>query len=142
MADGVGVKITGLKEIADALRGLGPDIVRNALRSGVRAAAKLVKDDAAARVPVKTGMLKKSIYIKQIREESGATQQTFFVGARSGKKYRKRGQDAYYWRFIEFGTAKLPARPFLRPAFDAKKGPAVEKIADQIKKRIDSARAK
>lgn len=39
---------------------------------------------------------------------------------------------AFYGQFIEFGTAKMPARPFLRPAFDAKK----EKALEVFKKRL------
>jgi len=34
--------------------------------------------------------------------------------------------DVYYWRFVEFGTAKMAARPFLRPAFEAQKQNALE----------------
>jgi HK97 gp10 family phage protein len=131
--------VQGLKELSDALRALGPDIGRNALRAGVRAAAKLVSDDAKSRVPVKTGVLRKAIYFKQIRELSGDVQQTFFVAARSGKKYQKRGQDAYYWRFLELGTINIGATPFFRPAFDANKGAAVDAIATKIKQRIDKA---
>jgi HK97 gp10 family phage protein len=26
------------------------------------------------------------------------------------------GPDAYYWKFVEYGTVKMPARPFMRPA--------------------------
>lgn len=134
--------VQGLKELSDALRALGPDISRNALRAGVKAAAKLVSDDAKSRVPVKTGVLRKAIYFKQIRELSGDVQQTFFVAARSGKKYQKRGQDAYYWRFLEFGTAKMPAKPIIRPAFESKKAGAVDAIAAKIKQRIDKAQTR
>ncbi len=28
---------------------------------------------------------------------------------------------AWYWRFVEFGTSKKPARPFLTPAFEQRK---------------------
>jgi HK97 gp10 family phage protein len=36
---------------------------------------------------------------------------------------------AYYWdRFVEFGTSKMPAQPFARPAYDADKEQAAEAI--------------
>lgn len=136
MADAVAMKIEGLKELEDKLRAMGPDIAKNALRAGVRAGAVVVKDDAIPRAAQDTGRLQRAIYIKQIRERSGPAQQTFFVGVRSGKKYRGRDADAYYWRFVEFGTARMAARPFLRPAFEAKKMSAVEAIANRIAARI------
>lgn len=39
---------------------------------------------------------------------------------------------AFYGQFVEFGTARQPARPFLRPAFEAKK----EKALEVFKKRL------
>jgi len=58
------------------------------------------------------------------------------VSVRAGKRYRKRDVDAYYWRFVEFGTAKMAARPFMRPAFEAKKGDALEAIKGRLADRI------
>lgn len=48
-----------------------------------------------------------------------------------------RGGDTYYWRFHEFGTRHMPARPFLRPAIDENKEAAVDKFAEVMKKQID-----
>lgn len=49
--------------------------------------------------------------------------------------------DLFYFRFIEFGTVKMAAKPFLRPAFDSQKGAAVEKMAEILRKRIERAEA-
>lgn len=137
MADGVTVKIEGLKELADKLQSFGPKLARNGLRAAVNAGAEVVRKDVQARVPVDTGVMRKAVYKKQIREESGDTRQTFYVGVRSGKKYQKKNQDAFYWRFLEFGTAKLQARPFIRPAFETKKKEAVERIKSKLAERIE-----
>ena len=48
-------------------------------------------------------------------------------------------QDAWYWRFVEFGTVKMPARPFLRPAFEGKKREAVQAIKTRLSERIEQA---
>ena len=48
-------------------------------------------------------------------------------------------QDAWYWRFVEFGTVKMSARPFLRPAFDMKKHEAVTAIKTRLAQRIEQA---
>lgn len=136
MAD-INFTVTGLAELSKKLKEMPVKLARNGLRAAVNAGAEVIRKDAVSRVPVDTGRLKKSIYKKQIREKSNNLQQTFFVGARNGKKYRQADKDAYYWRFLEFGTSKLPARPFLRPAFDARKNDAVDAIGRKLKERID-----
>lgn len=141
--------IKGLKELRAALLELPKGIARNVLRGAVSAGAAVVRVEAKARAPVYTGSvaaghpppgtLKKAIYQKQIREKSNEKQQTFFVGVRQGKhaKQSKKGLlDAYYGRFIEFGTSKMAAKPFMRPAFEGKKDAAVQAIKAYLEKRI------
>lgn len=136
MAD-VSMQVFGLDELSKKLKEMPIKLAKNGLRAAVNAGAEVIRKDAVARVPVLTGRLKKAIYKKQIREQSNNVQQTFFVGARNGKKYRKANKDAYYWRFLEFGTSKMAAKPFLRPAFDTKKTQAVDAIAKKLKERIE-----
>jgi HK97 gp10 family phage protein len=73
------------------------------------------------------GTLKRAIYSAQARRLSGLLQQVYQVGVVSGKRAKTgKSKDGYYWRFVEFGTVKMAARPFLRPALEAKKMDAVE----------------
>ncbi len=136
MSDGVKMHIDGLDELARVLHAMGPDLAKNALRAGVRAGAKVIADEARATNLDDTGRTDRAIYIKHIREESTASQQTFYVGVRSGRRERKKNRDAYYWRYIEFGTAHIAAHPFMRPAFESKKLAAVEAIRARIAARI------
>ena len=152
------VKIEGLKELANALRELPARIGKSALRGAVYAGAKVIKDEAKQRAPQYTGpvseghpppgTLKRSIIIKQIREKSSQSHQTFYVTVRKGKKYQKQGkkgnlsQDAYYASWVEFGTAKMSARPFLRPAFESRKSAAVEAIKSKLSARIEEEATK
>ena len=141
MPSAMSVEVTGLKELAEKLAQMGPRLERNGLRAAVSAGAEVIRKEARARAPVATGTLRRAFYKKQIREQSGQKQQTFFVGVRSGKRYAPKGQDAYYWRFQEFGTAKMPARPFLRPAFESKKNEAVEAMKKKLRDRIEQLAA-
>src|SRR5574337_608603 len=150
--------IDGLRELKRALEELPKAIGRNVLRGAVRAGAQLIRKEAQQRAPVYTGdvskghpppgTLKRAVYQKQINELSSATRQTFFVGVRKGNKYRNQGksgklsQDAYYASWVEFGTSKMAARPFLRPAFEAQKNAAVEAIRDYLAKHIPEEAAK
>lgn len=38
------------------------------------------------------------------------------LSGRAGLLGRNAERAGYYWRFVEFGTVKMPARPFVRPA--------------------------
>lgn len=42
-----------------------------------------------------------------------------------------------YWWWVEFGTSKMAARPFLRPAFESQKLAAVEAMKTNIKMEIE-----
>jgi HK97 gp10 family phage protein len=136
MADKVTMEISGLSELADKLRTMGPDIARNALRGGVGAAARAIRDEAKATNPDDTGRTDRALYAKLIKEKSSNYQATYYVGVRSGQRERKHDRNAWYWRFVEFGTERLPARPFLRPAFEKLKLHAVDLIAARIAARI------
>ena len=155
MAKFESVQVQGLDQLAKAVRELPQRVARNGLRAAGYAGAKVIRDEAKLQAPVATGdlgpnqpppgTLKRSVIMKQIPELSGAQKQTFFVTVRHGKKYRKQGkkgnlsQDAWYWRFVEFGTVKMSARPFLRPAFDMKKHEAVTAIKTRLAQRIEQA---
>jgi HK97 gp10 family phage protein len=79
------------------------------------------------------------LYQKQVRETSGPDRQTFFVGVRQGLVRNQDGTKKdmpFYWKFMEFGTSKLPATPFLRPAFEAKKEDAIRRIGEKLDERI------
>jgi HK97 gp10 family phage protein len=148
----------GLKELQQALKELPERVAKNVLRGSVGAGAAVIRKEAVSKAPVyqeqvqaghpPVGTLKKAIYQKQIYELSNQVKQTFFVGVRHGKKFKKKGNtktplpDAYYASWIEFGTSKMSARPFLRPAFEGKKTEAVEAIRAYLEKRIPDEVAK
>lgn len=151
MADSI-MKFEGFNELAAAMRELPERVARNGLRAAVNAGASVIKQDAIARAPVDTGALKANLYQKQIREQSGPMQQTFYVGVRrgvakyannaanrragtAGKAYKNAGT-TFYWRFLEFGTSTMAAHPFLRPAFEIKKEDAVKAIGAKLDERI------
>lgn len=147
------VDIKGLKELQNALNQLPEKIQGRPVRSAVGAAAKVVMDEAKRRVPIDTGQLCKAIYRGRSRSMSAKGKETYVVGIRKGKakyantaknrrmnrvgkSYQTRGE-AYYFRYIEFGTAKMAAKPFLRPAFESKKNEAVRVMQQRLLEAID-----
>ena len=135
-------KIEGLAELRQKLLTLPKELQKGPLRSAVSAGAKVIQDKAKALAAEDTGTLKRAIYRTRSRSMSSAVQETAIVGVRYGKRFRRRNLDAWYWRFLEFGTSKMAARPFLRPAFDTSKEKAVEVLKAKLLQAIDRTVAK
>ncbi|NHZ81831.1 hypothetical protein F2P44_21495 [Massilia sp. CCM 8695] len=110
------------------------------LRAAGFAGAAVIRDEAKrnAMAHQRTGTLARSIVVKRLVEESDGKRQAYLVTVRGGKS--NAGGDAFYWRFLEFGTAHSPAYPFLRPAYESKKQAAVDAmtrtLAQKIKERL------
>ena len=99
------------KQLLKALKKLPINIQKNVMVGSTRAGAKVVSDEAKRLVPVKYGRLRKSIGIIKRKTKKGIN--TFSISPRKGGK-----NSAFYGRFIELGTSKMTAKPFLRPALD------------------------
>ncbi len=138
----IGMKIEGLEALQKAMVELPKELHKGPLRSAVSAGAGVVQKQAKANAPSDTGTLKKSIYRTRSKAGSNSTQETAIVGVRFGRKYRKRGQDAFHFLFLEFGTSKMSARPFLRPAFEGTKQKQIDIMKSRLAKAIEKAAAK
>lgn len=138
------MNLTGFKEMAEKLKQLGPRLGKNGLRAATSAAAAVIRNEARNLAPVDTGEMKKDIQFKREREVRGGELFTasYSVYTRGGKKSRLSGKarnvdkDSFYWKFVEFGTAKMQAQPFMRPAFEAKKEEAVTRLGEKLDERI------
>lgn len=67
---------------------------------------------------------------------------------RAGQTYATEGSssnpggDTWYWRHVELGTAKVAARPFLRPVAEQAGQKAVDTFALEFNRALDRALAK
>ena len=112
------------------------NIQNNVMTGAIRAGANVIRDEARIRVPKKTKDLAKSIVSIKRRAET-RNQVKFSVTPSRGKN--KAGWRAH---FIEFGTSKMSAKPFLRPAFEASENKSLDAAKDYIAKRIPQEAAK
>ncbi|HPV49840.1 MAG TPA: HK97 gp10 family phage protein [Smithellaceae bacterium] len=76
-------------------------------------AAQVIASGARQRVPIDSGKLKNSIRVTRLK---GDTRRNIRVYAGN----RTKG-GAYYAHMVEYGTVKMKAKPFLRPALNAAK---------------------
>ncbi|HUX75740.1 MAG TPA: HK97-gp10 family putative phage morphogenesis protein [Anaerolineae bacterium] len=82
--------------------------VKGATIENMGMACELVMEDMKRCAPKATGRLRESIDYEIVEESDGSI--TGLVGVRHGF------QRTYIARFLEFGTQKMAARPFMRPA--------------------------
>lgn len=61
-----------------------------------------------------------------------------FIPGRVGESYEQ-GGNQFYFRFLEFGTSKMAARPFLRPALAKNTQRTNQIFVDEMNKGIDRA---
>ncbi len=51
-------------------------------------------------------------------------------------------RNAFYWRFVELGTANMPAHPFVRPAYDTREEEAASVAIAGMNQAIDEVLSK
>jgi HK97 gp10 family phage protein len=112
------VDLIGGKELEQALLQLPKATAKGVLRRTLLKAAQPIEAQAAALAPRDTGKLQESIVVstrlkKSQRRGPRFTGVEVFIGASSSGN--KKG---YHAHLVEFGTSKMAARPFMRPAFD------------------------
>lgn len=144
------MQIHGLAAMKEALRILPDEAKIKALRPSVGQMGKLTLSKAKAKVPVDTGSIRDNIRLVRAskdfpwREVFGLRVKTarrltkrlgFMEGTKKGEKLEGK-RDPYYWFFVEFGTAKKSARPFLRPALDAHREEHVAEFRAGFTKRL------
>lgn len=137
--------LVNFKGVRDSLASLPGKVAKKIAKRAVYAGAREIRDEARSRVPVDTGALRSKIVVKngepkrgEFSAHVGVGKGTLARGARKGKTPRR------YAHLVEFGTAKTPGKPFLRPALDAATDPAIEIVAktmrEGIAKEVDGGR--
>ena len=128
------VRIEGLDEFKRKLAEVPKAMRKRVLRNALAAGAREVRDVAKRNAPVMTlgtslkapyrkpGTVKQAIRVRTSKADRRAGDVGVFVNvrpAKAGQRGAKNPNDPFYWRFLEFGTRKMPARPFLQRATSA-----------------------
>jgi HK97 gp10 family phage protein len=130
---------TALTDFLDRLETVASESV---LRQAAVAGARIIHAEVQLRAPVGNayerkgtrhipGTLKKSILIAYDREES--------VSGRIAVYLVTWSKEAFYGRFVEFGTPHAAANPFLRTGYEAKKRQAVNAVIEVIQSKAQEA---
>ena len=117
--------IEGLDELEKQFDKLEKTAKKKVINKALTAGVAPIKKEAKKNAPVDKGILKSAIRSKKLKKTEKPSIGVYVTGK------------GYYWWFIEHGTSKMSAAPFLRPAADAKHREGVEKIKLKLKAEID-----
>lgn len=142
--------VQGLRELNEKLGELSNELAGKALYSALNVALTPVVKEAKQRalvarephvmngITVQPGLLADSIRKKRLpKSESvgefaqGAAMGVFVGKGKTQKLYPR------YWHFIENGTSKMAATPFMRPAFDNNIDVMIDRFKEKLAKNIE-----
>nr|WP_113869631.1 HK97-gp10 family putative phage morphogenesis protein [Brenneria salicis]NMN90975.1 HK97 gp10 family phage protein [Brenneria salicis ATCC 15712 = DSM 30166]RBP57330.1 HK97 gp10 family phage protein [Brenneria salicis ATCC 15712 = DSM 30166]RLM28533.1 hypothetical protein BHG07_17240 [Brenneria salicis ATCC 15712 = DSM 30166] len=145
-----GLDFSGLNDIARDLEKLSRAENNKVLRDATRAGAEVLKEEVIDRAPVRTGKMRKNVVVltqkSRRKGEISSGVHIRGVNPRTGNSDNTMKADnprnAFYWRFVEMGTIKAPAHPFVRPAFDARQEEAANAAITRANRAIDEVLSK
>jgi HK97 gp10 family phage protein len=135
------VKITGLEDALEALRTLPQNLAKKGLKKALTAGAEPIRASMAEKV-------RKGWHIFNSKSE-GRTRDYGFVSEHIGVQVQIHADEmsgaarvgpvkkGFWAMFLEFGTSKMPASPFARPAFDENKEKSVAAFCDSLKQTLN-----
>lgn len=151
--------IEGLRELGERLKALPKEISGKSggpLLKALRKMGRVIQGRAKNRVRRKTGTLADNIIVtrdkyarrKGMTEGVQVTVRYKAKGYKDNARNRRSGRvggtyknygPLFYAKFLEFGTSKMPAYPFMRPAFEESKGDLGSIFRTELSAAIDSA---
>jgi len=147
------VTMTGVDELSKKLEGLSYDIQKKGGRFALRKAAQVIRDQARSNAKAVDDSETGRSIAQNITEKWGSRYNKltgdlmFRVGVNQGAVLPKKGQTVDesaggptpHWRLLEFGTEKMPARPFMVPAMQQAAQAATDKFISTMGPAIDRA---
>jgi len=126
--EGMTIELTGMDELIKNLEAVSKDISKDLARC-VRKGGEIIRDAAKANIRaqglIDTGALHDNMSINTTEKDRSQVEVT--IGP---------GKKQFYGYFHEYGTSKMKARPFLRPAYDENIEKVQDVIAEELKKTI------
>ena len=124
------ITMDGMDELLSKLEQLGKkaSTIEN---SALKAGAQPILDDAKSTTAFhdRSGNLREGLKISGVKTKDGIKYVLVGIDKSDNSKI-------FYGKFIEFGTSKMSARPFLQPALERKEREAMEIIRQKLKEAL------
>ena len=118
------MKLEGMENLLSEIEKLGK-IGSRIENKALREAGDVVKEAIQKETPIRSGKLKESINVSRVKNKDGAKRVE--VGP---------NKDVFYSRFVEFGTVKMKANPFMARGYEVSKENAMETIEKNLKEGL------
>lgn len=136
------VELHGFDELARKLSEFSDSVAKRLAKSSLKRAMKPVLETAQSLCPVSEdgshgnppGYLRDSLTVSTASGKGKIT-------ARVQSKKGAFEPGKYYGGYLEYGTCKMAARPFLRPALDQNKQVCLDLLAAEIRAAIEGQQA-
>jgi len=106
--------VAGMAKLTAQLNAIGLAFTVDDLAEG----ALVIATQAENNCPVDTGFLRSTVFVREAGDDVEI------------------GFEAPYASYVEFGTYKMAAQPYLRPAFDEAELQALSAIVDSVQKNM------
>lgn len=111
------IHIDGIEELRHLTHNVSPRVSLQLARSTVHGIAGQIRNAMRKRAPQATNTTRKAIHTKRRRGTPEEVVSEVRIAHGAGVQH-----DAWYWKFLEFGTIKQPAQPFVRPVVEEFEG--------------------
>ena len=142
------VRVENLDEVIDKMSTFASRLQRRGVGQAARKAMNIVRDSARSKAKqLDDPATPESVIWKNIVTQQGSRRAArranadliMRVGVRGGAKDPKTGDPraTFHWRFLEFGTSKMAARPFMRPSLAENAQKVSDTFTAELRKAVD-----
>lgn len=133
------VKVTGAEELRRNLAKLGKAFTRPLAEADLMVAVQPMVDAARANVPLGPPSIHLRDNVGAAPDPDGANAHRWIAAVKIGALKTPVIGEIFYGRFLELGTVKQSARPWLRPAYDRLRDVVVKRLASLTGGRVRAA---
>lgn len=141
------VVIEGLRELEEAMLSFPDKLAKQVLSGAIRTGANIIKKQCIEYAPkseaphllkgaksnigvwILPGNLKRMIRVKVDKSRTRGYKISYEVYVKN--------KEAWYFKFVEFGTSKMYGRTFMRSGFEMAKEAAIVAITEYVKSHIE-----
>ena len=120
----ISMTVRGSDQLRRNLQRLGGAERRQAQADGLEAGARVVETHAKLKAPVDTGFLRNSIQVDSVTAIEAVI-----------------APHTDYAEFVEMGTSRMAARPYMRPAIDEHESEILDAVERTVAAFVESVRA-
>lgn len=121
-----GIELEGLEELMKKVEDLGRKGARIENQALQKAAEPILNDaKSTSAFHDQSGKLRDGLKISKVKKIGGT--KYVLVGIEKGDNSK-----IFYGKFLEWGTSKMSARPFLQPAYESNKNQVIETIKSEL----------